>query len=70
MGQPLYAKEEPTGYPNTSEDWLNSAALVARLNFAQALAGNRLPGVRVDASALGGEKEAMLQLGSPEFQRR
>jgi len=53
MGQPLYRKEEPTGYPNAGESWMNTAALVARLNFAQELASNRLPGVRVDPAGLG-----------------
>lgn len=47
LGQPLYRKQEPTGYPNTSSDWMNSAALVARMNFASALAENRIPGVQV-----------------------
>ena len=33
LGQPLYRKQEPTGYSNSSEEWINSAALVARMNF-------------------------------------
>jgi len=53
MGEPLYRKEEPTGYSTTSDTWLNSATLLARINFAQALAANKLPGVRVDAARLG-----------------
>jgi uncharacterized protein (DUF1800 family) len=53
LGQPLYRKQEPTGYTNASRDWMNSASLLARMNFAIALAGNRIPGVKVDAARFG-----------------
>lgn len=45
MGQPLYRKLEPTGYANTSEEWKNSASLLARMNLAGTLARNRVPGM-------------------------
>ena len=48
LGQPLFLQSVPTGYPETQEDWVNSAALLARMNFAVALAGSRVPGVRID----------------------
>lgn len=48
LGQPIYLKAEPTGYPETQEDWVNSGALLARMNLAVALAAGRLPGVAVD----------------------
>jgi len=48
LGEPLYRKPEPTGYSNKSAEWMNSAALLARMNFAVALAQNRVPGVKVD----------------------
>jgi uncharacterized protein (DUF1800 family) len=47
LGQPLYRKVEPTGYLNTSEEWIDSAALLAWMNFALAFAQNRLQGVTV-----------------------
>jgi uncharacterized protein (DUF1800 family) len=53
LGQPLYRKQEPTGYTSSGQDWLNSAALLARMNFANALAANRIPGVKVDAARFG-----------------
>jgi len=53
LGQPLYRKQEPTGYTNAGQDWMNSASLLARMNFAIALAGNRIPGVKVDAARFG-----------------
>jgi uncharacterized protein (DUF1800 family) len=53
LGQPLYRKQEPTGYTNAGQDWMNSASLLARMNFAIALAGNRIPGVKVDPARFG-----------------
>ncbi len=47
LGEPLYRKVEPTGYPNTGAQWINSAALLARFNFALNFAQNRLQGVQV-----------------------
>jgi uncharacterized protein (DUF1800 family) len=73
MGEPLYRKMEPTGYSNASREWMNTAGLLARMNFALQLAGNRLPGVKVGgtvavAGNAGAESEGV-QLGSPEFQK-
>ena len=34
LGEPLYRKQEPTGYSNSSHEWMNSAGLMARMNFA------------------------------------
>ncbi len=48
LGEPLYRKQEPTGYSNLNAEWVNSAALLARMNFALALAGNKIPGVKID----------------------
>jgi uncharacterized protein (DUF1800 family) len=53
LGQPLYRKQEPTGYTSSGQDWVNSAALLGRMNFANALAANRIPGVKVDAARFG-----------------
>ena len=36
MGQPLFACQPPTGYPEDSRKWVSSGALIARLNFAVA----------------------------------
>jgi uncharacterized protein (DUF1800 family) len=52
LGEPLYRKQEPTGYSNKSSDWVNSASLLARMNFALALTNNKVPGVKVDLSPL------------------
>jgi len=50
LGQPLYRKIEPTGYSSANAEWVNSAALLARMNFALALTANRVPGIKVDQS--------------------
>jgi uncharacterized protein (DUF1800 family) len=51
LGEPLYRKVEPTGYSAANSEWVNSGALLERMNFALALAHNRFPGVSVDALA-------------------
>ena len=50
LGEPLYRKLEPTGYSSVDAEWINSAALLARMNFALALTANRVAGVKVDVS--------------------
>jgi uncharacterized protein (DUF1800 family) len=54
MGQALYAKVEPTGYPDVAETWLGATAVIARMNFGAAVASGDLPGVSVDTSRLQG----------------
>jgi uncharacterized protein (DUF1800 family) len=66
MGEPLYRKVEPTGYSTKAEEWVNSASLLARMNFAVDLAANRVPGARVDVDNANIGKT----LGSPDFQKR
>jgi hypothetical protein len=48
MGQPLYLYQPPTGYPDKAEQWVNTGALLERLNFGLALSSNRLRGASVD----------------------
>ena len=48
MGEVPYGYQAPTGYPDTAEDWVNTGALLERMNFAVALASNRIPQTRVD----------------------
>jgi uncharacterized protein (DUF1800 family) len=45
LGEPLYQQPAPTGYAETEAHWVNSGALLARMNAAVALAGGRLPGI-------------------------
>jgi uncharacterized protein (DUF1800 family) len=48
MGEIPYGYQAPTGYGDTAEDWVNTGALLERMNFAVALASNRIPQTRVD----------------------
>ncbi len=50
LGEPLYRKIEPTGYSSTNSEWVSSAALLERMNFALALAHNRVAGVKIDSA--------------------
>ena len=45
LGMPLYMCQPPTGYKDTADAWVNTGALVNRMNFALQLAGNRQRGI-------------------------
>jgi uncharacterized protein (DUF1800 family) len=60
MGEALYAKTEPTGYPDVAETWLGATAAIARMNFGAAVASGELPGVTVDASRWRGMDNAAI----------
>ena len=45
LGMPLYFCQPPTGYKDTADAWVNTGALVSRMNFALDLASGKLPGV-------------------------
>ncbi len=51
LGMPLYMSQPPTGYEDDANAWVNTGALVGRMNFALALADNQLQGVRLDRDA-------------------
>jgi uncharacterized protein (DUF1800 family) len=59
MGEPLFLAQPPTGYADKAENWVNTGALLERMNFALALSGNRIPGTRVDLSATAPGLESM-----------
>jgi len=52
IGEPLYQCQPPTGYKDTADTWVNTGALLNRLNYSLTLAGNRLRGAHVDIPAL------------------
>ncbi len=52
IGEPLYQCQPPTGYSDKAETWVNTGALLNRLNFSLALAGNKVRGSRSDVAAL------------------
>jgi uncharacterized protein (DUF1800 family) len=50
MGEPLYNALPPTGYYITADRWMNTAALVGRLNFADQLTHNKFANQKFDSS--------------------
>ena len=52
MGEQLYGCQPPTGYSTKSDVWVNSAALLDRMNFGLALTTNKLPGTTFDLAQL------------------
>jgi len=60
MGEPLYAKEAPTGYKDNQESWLSTAAVMARIDLAKSLVSGDVPGVRVNLSRWDGKDAAVI----------
>jgi uncharacterized protein (DUF1800 family) len=59
LGMPLYGAQPPTGYSDRAEAWVNSGALLNRMNFALTLSGGRMRGVGPGREAgVGGAEEA------------
>jgi uncharacterized protein (DUF1800 family) len=52
IGEPLYGCQPPTGYKDTAETWVNSGALLNRMNFSILLASGRMRDTKVDLAAL------------------
>lgn len=69
LGQPLFQYPAPTGYPEREQEWVNSGALLARMNFAVTLAarpgklGNSRTGPQVSSEALLDELDRTLFAG-------
>jgi uncharacterized protein (DUF1800 family) len=47
MGEPLYRYQAPTGFPDRAEQWVNTGALLQRLNFGLAVTSNKIAGTTV-----------------------
>ena len=52
LGEPLFLHVAPDGYPEREDAWVNSGALLDRMNAAVALAAGRLPGVAVSLDSI------------------
>ena len=55
MGEPLFLCQPPTGYSDKAQTWVNTGALLNRLNFALAFSSNKLQGSNVDLRTMFGE---------------
>jgi uncharacterized protein (DUF1800 family) len=59
IGEPLYQCQPPTGYSDKADAWVNTGALLSRLNFSLTLAGNKVRGARTDVTSLLGTESGM-----------
>ncbi len=50
LGMPLYGCQPPTGYADRADAWVNTGALLNRMNFAVSLTGGRMRGVRTPSA--------------------
>lgn len=57
MGQNIYHFQAPTGFPDNARYWINTGALLNRMNFGLAISGGRIPGVRVDLTRINRQRE-------------
>jgi len=55
MGEPLYQCQPPTGYADRASFWMNTGALIGRLNFAQSLAANGANASTLDVPRAAGD---------------
>jgi uncharacterized protein (DUF1800 family) len=51
LGMPAYQCQPPTGYADRADAWVNTGALLGRMNFAVSLSSGRLRGVSVPLAA-------------------
>ena len=49
LGQPIYGHQAPDGWPETGEAWMNTGAILQRINFGLTIAASRMPGARLSA---------------------
>jgi hypothetical protein len=45
LGQPIFGRQTPDGWPDRADAWMNTGAILNRINFGLMLAGGRVPGV-------------------------
>ena len=58
MGMPAYGAQPPTGYSMKASTWVNSSALLERMNFALALTAGKLRGVQVNSATMTSQSQA------------
>jgi uncharacterized protein (DUF1800 family) len=66
LGQPIWGRQTPDGWPDRAEEWMNAGAMVNRVNFGLMMASGRVPGVKLGVV----DPKVGAMLSTPEFQRR
>jgi hypothetical protein len=57
MGQKMYNYQAPTGFPDRAQYWINTGALLNRMNFGLALASQKIPGIKINLAILNNSHE-------------
>jgi uncharacterized protein (DUF1800 family) len=60
MGMPLFGMQPPTGYSMKADAWVNSSALLGRMNFALALTSGKVKGVQVNSELVRNDDQQTL----------
>ncbi|HKW49264.1 MAG TPA: DUF1800 domain-containing protein, partial [Gemmatimonadaceae bacterium] len=63
LGQPIFGRQTPDGWPDRGDAWMNTGAILNRINFGLALAAGRVPGASLATwpytGSLRGEKRVV-----------
>ncbi len=49
MGQPIFGRQTPDGWPDRGDAWMNTGAILNRINFGLSLAAGQVPGAKLTA---------------------
>ena len=47
LGQPMFGRQTPDGWPDRADAWMNTGAILNRINFGLSVAGGQVPGARL-----------------------
>jgi len=47
LGQPIFGRQTPDGWPDRGDAWMNTGAILNRINFGLSLAAGQIPGARL-----------------------
>jgi uncharacterized protein (DUF1800 family) len=48
LGEPIFGRQTPDGWPDRGDAWMNTGAILNRINFGLSLAAGQLPGARLN----------------------
>lgn len=49
LGQPIYGHQAPDGWPESGGEWMNTGAILQRINVGLTIAASRIPGARLSS---------------------
>jgi uncharacterized protein (DUF1800 family) len=57
MGEKIYYYQAPTGFPDRGNYWINTGALLNRMDFSLALTSGQIAGVKINLNAFTGNQQ-------------